>query len=107
MKVRYIYIILSLLLAVLAVLNIVLGSVRIPLAAIFDMLMGGNGGNPTWQVIVMQSRVPQCVTALFCGAALSAAGLMLQTTLANPLAGPSILGITSGSSLGVAIVALT
>ena len=92
---------------VLVVLNIVLGSVRIPLAAIFDMLTGGDGGNPTWQVIVVQSRVPQCVTALFCGAALSAAGLMLQTTLANPLAGPSILGITSGSSLGVAIVALT
>ena len=107
MKVKYIYIILSLLLVILAVLNIVLGSVRIPLAAIFDMLTGGDGGNPTWQVIVMQSRVPQCVTALLCGAALSAAGLMLQTTLANPLAGPSILGITSGSSLGVAIVALT
>ena len=107
MKTTRVYIILSLLLVVLAVLNIVLGSVRIPLTAIFDMLTGGNGGTPTWQVIVMQSRVPQCVTALFCGAALSAAGLMLQTTLANPLAGPSILGITSGSSLGVAIVALT
>lgn len=107
MKTTRVYIILSLLLVILAVLNIVLGSVRIPLAAIFDMLTGGDGGNPTWQVIVMQSRVPQCVTALFCGAALSAAGLMLQTTLANPLAGPSILGITSGSSLGVAIVALT
>ena len=106
MKTTRIYIILSLLLVVLAVLNIVLGSVRIPLSAIFDMLTGGDGGNPTWQVIVMQSRVPQCVTALFCGAALSAAGLMLQTTLANPLAGPSILGITSGASLGVAVVAL-
>ena len=91
---------------VLAVLNIALGSVRVPLGAIADILTGGDGGNPTWRVIVLQSRVPQCVTALFCGAALASAGLMLQTTLANPLAGPSILGITTGSSLGVAVVAL-
>ena len=90
----------------LAVLNIALGSVRVPLGAIADILTGGDGGNPTWRVIVLQSRVPQCVTALLCGAALASAGLMLQTTLANPLAGPSILGITTGSSLGVAVVAL-
>ena len=106
MKNIRLYIILSLLLVVLAVLNIALGSVRVPLGAIADILMGGDGGNPTWRVIVLQSRVPQCVTALFCGAALVSAGLMLQTTLANPLAGPSILGITTGSSLGVAVVAL-
>ena len=106
MKTTRLYIILSLLLVVLAVLNIVLGSVRIPLGAIIDILTGGDGGNQTWRVIVLQSRVPQCVTALFCGAALASAGLMLQTTLANPLAGPSILGITTGSSLGVAVVAL-
>lgn len=91
---------------VLAVLNIALGSVRVPLGAIIDILTGGDGGNQTWRIIVLQSRVPQCVTALFCGAALASAGLMLQTTLANPLAGPSILGITTGSSLGVAVVAL-
>ena len=106
MKNIRLYIILSLLLVVLAVLNIALGSVRVPLGAIADILTGGDGGNPTWRVIVLQSRVPQCVTALFCGAALASAGLMLQTTLANPLAGPSILGITTGSSLGVAVVAL-
>ena len=106
MKTTRLYIILSLLLVVLAVLNIALGSVRVPLGAIADILTGGDGGNPTWRVIVLQSRVPQCVTALFCGAALASAGLMLQTTLANPLAGPSILGITTGSSLGVAVVAL-
>ena len=100
------YIILSLLLVILAALNIVLGSVRIPLGSVIDILSGGDGGNQAWRVIVLQSRVPQCITALFCGAALSAAGLMLQTTLANPLAGPSILGITSGASLGVAVVAL-
>ena len=100
------YIILSLLLVILAALNIALGSVRIPLGAVADILSGGDGGNQAWRVIVLQSRVPQCITALFCGAALSAAGLMLQTTLANPLAGPSILGITSGASLGVAVVAL-
>ena len=91
---------------VLAVLNIALGSVRVPLGAIADILTGGDGGNQTWRIIVLQSRVPQCVTALFCGVALASAGLMLQTTLANPLAGPSILGITTGSSLGVAVVAL-
>ena len=106
MKTIRLYIILSLLLVVLAVLNIALGSVRVPLGAIIDILTGGDGGNSTWRVIVLQSRVSQCVTALFCGAALASAGLMLQTTLANPLAGPSILGITTGSSLGVAVVAL-
>ena len=106
MKTIRLYIILSLLLVVLAVLNIALGSVRVPLGAIIDILTGGDGGSQTWRVIVLQSRVPQCVTALFCGAALASAGLMLQTTLANPLAGPSILGITTGSSLGVAVVAL-
>ena len=106
MKTTRLYIILSLLLVVLAVLNISLGSVRVPLGAIADILTGDDGGNPMWRVIVLQSRVPQCVTALFCGAALASAGLMLQTTLANPLAGPSILGITTGSSLGVAVVAL-
>lgn len=91
---------------ILAALNIALGSVRIPLGTVADILSGGDGGNQAWKVIVLQSRVPQCITALLCGAALSAAGLMLQTTLANPLAGPSILGITSGASLGVAVVAL-
>ena len=60
----------------------------------------------SWAFIIWESRLPQAVTALLCGAALAASGLMLQTAFNNPLAGPSILGINSGASLGVALVML-
>ena len=60
----------------------------------------------SWRFIVLESRIPQCITAALCGAALSASGLMLQTAFNNPLADASILGISSGSSLGVALVML-
>ena len=68
--------------------------------------MGGEVEKESWQFIVWESRVPQCITALLCGAALSASGLMLQTVFSNPLADSSILGISSGASLGVALVLL-
>lgn len=72
----------------------------------FRILFGMDSDNGVWQAIVLQSRVPQCVTALFCGASLAVSGLMMQTVFSNPLAGPSILGVTTGSSLGVAVVTL-
>lgn len=84
--------------------NILWGSLDIPLGAMPDILLGKEiEGHPSWSYIVWHSRVPQMLTATFCGAALATCGLLLQTAFRNPLAGPSILGIDSGASLGVAV----
>lgn len=91
---------------VLMAVNLAFGSVDIPLKAVGNILLGGEVEKESWQFIVWESRVPQCITALLCGAALSASGLMLQTVFSNPLADSSILGISSGASLGVALVLL-
>lgn len=94
------------LILVLAAGNLLLGSVDIPPGDVVRILLGQEEGRETWSFIVWESRFPQCITALLCGAALSASGLMLQTVFNNPLADASILGISSGSSLGVALVML-
>ena len=95
---------LSLLIAVLFVVNLFEGSIRIPASAVADILLGhGDGLRPSWQYIVLQTRLPQAVTALLCGGALSVAGLLLQTAFRNPLADPSIFGISSGAGLCVAL----
>ena len=86
--------------------NLLFGSVRIPAGAVWDILLGQEVEKASWSFIVWESRFPQCITALLCGAALAASGLMLQTAFNNPLAGPSILGINAGASLGVALVML-
>lgn len=95
-----------LLLVVLFAANLFLGSARIPFRAVLGILTGEGAEKTTWTYIIWQTRFPQAVTALFAGASLAVAGLMLQTVFANPLAGPSILGIDSGASLGVALVML-
>lgn len=82
------------------------GSVSIPLGEVWDILMGKEGSRAAWQNIVLQSRLPQAITALLAGASLATSGLLLQTLFRNPLAGPSILGISDGANLGVAIVML-
>lgn len=64
------------------------------------------GGNGIARKIILEYRVPQCLTAMFAGAALSVSGLMLQTVFHNPLAGPSILGVSTGASLGVAVATM-
>ena len=94
------------LIAVLFALNLFVGSVQIPANEIWHILMGGEPQKASWGFIVLQSRLPQAITALLCGGALAVSGLMLQTAFKNPLAGPSILGINSGASLGVAFVML-
>lgn len=86
--------------------NLFWGSVDIPFREVARILTGGESGKPTWDFIVLQSRLPQAVTALFTGMALAVAGLMLQTFFNNPLASPTMLGINTGASLGVAIVML-
>lgn len=95
-----------LLLAALFAANLFWGSVDIPARAVVDILTGGDGGNTAWQLILLQTRLPQAVTALLAGMALSVAGLLLQTLFNNPLAGPEVLGINSGAGLGVAVVML-
>ncbi|MEG1562813.1 MAG: iron ABC transporter permease [Bacteroides sp.] len=86
--------------------NLLFGSVRIPAAAVWDILCGNAVEKASWSFIVWESRFPQSITALLCGMALAGSGLMLQTAFNNPLADPSILGISSGASLGVALVML-
>ncbi len=102
-------VILSLLIVSIVVLffcNLVFGSVSIPLEQSLRVLTGGEADKASWNFIILQSRLPQVITALFCGASLAVSGLMLQTFFRNPLAGPSVLGISNGASLGVAIVML-
>lgn len=87
-------------------LNMVLGSVNIPIKSVWNILIGQGDEANTWQNIIWKSRFPQALTALVAGAGLSISGLQMQTVFRNPLAGPSVLGISSGASLGVAFVVL-
>lgn len=98
------FIIVGIAVCVLFLLNIFIGSVYIPASMVVDILAGG-GVDPE-RFIILGSRVPQALTALLAGAGLATAGLLLQSAFRNPLAGPSILGISSGASLGVAVVML-
>lgn len=100
------FIILTVTLLLLFVMNLYFGSVAISAADVTDILLGYDGDYGAARFIVTGSRLPQAVTALLAGAGLAVSGLMLQTAFRNPLAGPSILGINSGASLGVAIVML-
>ena len=98
--------VLSVLILLLMAANLQAGSVDIPAAEVWRILFGQPAGNGAWTFIVWEGRLPLCMTALLCGAALASSGLMLQTAFGNPLADPSILGISSGASLGVALVML-
>ena len=91
---------------VLFVANLFYGSVDIPASDIVSILLGKGNENEVWRLILLEMRLPQAVTALLAGAAISVAGLILQTLFANPLAGPEVLGINSGAGLGVALVML-
>ncbi len=86
--------------------DLVLGSVSIPLQSVIAILAGQGSDNVVWEKIVAYIRVPKAVTAVLAGAALSVSGLQMQTLFRNPLAGPSVLGISAGASLGVAMVML-
>ncbi|MGG6544910.1 UNVERIFIED_CONTAM: iron ABC transporter permease [Prevotella sp. 15_C9] len=91
---------------VLFMLNLCIGSVKIPVGDVLDILLGRFDGKESWRYIVMENRLPQTLTAVFCGGALAVSGLMLQTAFRNPLAGPDVFGINSGAGLGVALVML-
>ena len=85
-------------------MNISLGSVFIPTDAVFNSLIGNSLENTSWQYIVQDYRLPKAITAIIVGSGLGISGLLMQTLFRNPLAGPFVLGITSGASLGVALV---
>lgn len=98
--------ILCTLIIVLFVLNLLTGSVDIPVRDVLSILFSLSADNDIWHYIIIETRLPQTITAMLCGSALAVSGLLLQTAFRNPLAGPSIFGISSGASLGVALVML-
>lgn len=100
------YLVLPISIIVLFAANLLMGAVDIPAADVMAILFGKESDHTAWNYIVLESRLPQAVTAMFCGASLAVSGLMLQTAFRNPLAGPSIFGINSGASVGVALVIL-
>lgn len=90
---------------VMFLLNLITGSVYIPIKEVWRALWG-EGDNVIWSNIILKSRLPQALTALAAGAGLSVSGLQMQTVFRNPLAGPSVLGVSSGAAMGVAFVVL-
>lgn len=99
-------VVLALLLVVLAGVCLIFGSVDIDVASVVRIAIGQDSDNEAWNIIVRQTRIPMVITAALAGSALAIAGLLLQTTFNNPLAGPSILGVSTGAGLGVAVVML-
>ena len=112
MKQSLSFILLILLIVIFFVLNLLLGTVHIPVPDILTIwlappsITGGVEGGSIYSNIIWSSRVPQALTALMAGAGLAVSGLQMQTVFRNPLAGPSVLGISNGASLGVALVVL-
>lgn len=102
----YLFIILSLTLILSLILNISLGQVAIPIKEVFKSLLGSSASKETWEYIIINFRLPKAITAILVGIGLSISGLLMQTMFRNPLAGPYVLGLSSGSSLGVAFVIL-
>lgn len=106
MRRKLIYIFLILLLCIAIVCGILTGSTHISPSDAFNVLTGMCRENETVRIIILQSRLPMTIGAILSGASLATAGLLMQTTFRNPLAGPSVLGVSSGASLGVAVVML-
>ncbi|MBL8117103.1 MAG: iron ABC transporter permease [Anaerolineae bacterium] len=98
---------LSMLLIASLLVSLVLGSVTIPLEDVFRVLSGEQASKAIWTTIILNLRLPQAITAILAGAALGVSGLLMQTFFRNPLADPFVLGVSSGASLGVALVVLT
>ena len=100
------FFILGALLVLLFLVNIGLGSVLIPLKAIIQIIFGDETVKEAWHYIILDYRLPKALAAIMTGSGLAVAGLMMQTLFKNPLAGPFVLGISSGASLGVAFLIL-
>jgi iron complex transport system permease protein len=102
----FLFVILAIGLVVLFFVNISYGAIQIPTADIYNSLTGGQASKTTWEYIIINYRLPKAITAILVGAGLSISGLLMQTLFRNPLAGPYVLGLSSGASLGVAFVIL-
>ncbi|NNT71791.1 iron ABC transporter permease [Flavobacterium sp. IMCC34852] len=102
----FLFTLLSLTLLLTLLLNISFGQVSIPVKEVFKSLFGGVAEKDTWEYIIVNFRLPKSITAILVGVGLSISGLLMQTLFRNPLAGPYVLGLSSGSSLGVAFVIL-
>lgn len=100
------FLFLSIGLLFLFVLNISLGAIEIPLKEVFSTLTGNGTSKSTWEYIIINYRLPKAIVAVLVGFGLSISGLLMQTLFRNPMAGPYVLGLSSGASLGVAIVIL-
>ena len=98
---------LLLLLGSFLLLSLALGSASIPLDQIVRVLLGGEADQLAWSNIILKFRLPKTITAMLSGMALGVSGLLMQTYFRNPLAEPYVLGVSSGASLGVALVVLT
>ncbi|TDE41820.1 iron ABC transporter permease [Flavobacterium rhamnosiphilum] len=101
------FLLLTLGLIFLFFVNISLGSITIPFKEIYTSLTGGQASKSTWEYIIINYRLPKAITAVLVGMGLSISGLLMQTLFRNPLAGPDVLGLSSGASLGVAFVILS
>ena len=104
---RYLaYLLAAMVLFILFAANLFYGTIDIPAGEVLSILTGGECLRDVWRVVVLETRLPQALTALLAGASISVAGLLLQTLFRNPLAGPEVLGVNSGAGLGVALVML-
>ena len=106
MRANWKFLCMILLIALCFFLNIAIGTIAIPVRDAFGILLGEEHQSLVWQNIILKSRLPQALTAMVAGAGLAISGLQMQTVFHNPLAGPSVLGISNGASLGVAFVVL-
>jgi len=102
----FLWILLSFILIVLFIFDIILGSVRLPFFDVLKIIFTGQTDHPEYATIIYKFRIPKALTALFAGFALSVSGLQMQTVFKNPLAGPYVLGISAGASLGVALLVM-
>lgn len=100
------FIVLFIALAVAFLINLSVGSVAIPLKEIISVFIGNGASKETWNYILIDYRLPKAITAMIAGAGLAISGLLMQTLFRNPLAGPFVLGLSSGASLGVAFLIL-
>jgi len=103
-KYRTPFILLVLVLVFCFGLNVSLGSVTIPFKETFNAIFGSGTTNESWSYIIWNYRFPKALTAVLVGSGLALSGLLMQTLFRNPLAGPFVLGISSGASLGAAIL---
>jgi iron complex transport system permease protein len=100
------FILLAVLLFAFFLLDLFLGSVSIPIKDIIKTLVTGSSPHPGWNIILFDFRLPKAIAAVLAGVALGVSGLQMQTIFRNPLAGPDVLGVNSGASLGVAILVI-